>query len=138
MSSSPTFEDRLEIHELLGRYYQLLDGESSISSASIFTDDGAIVVPTGQFLGLETIDDFFTKRPSDAGRNGRHFISNLVVAASGEGVARADFYLQYVGIVPAPVLKMTGRGECDLVRTTGGWRMRQLRIHIDGSPNPHD
>lgn len=124
-----TCEDRLAIQDLLGRYYQLLDGYDGLSVETMFTEDAALIVPTAQFPDRRTIAAFFAKRPPGAGRAGRHFITNLVVDAGNDAVAA--FYLLYVDISAGPALKMTGNGRATMRRTAEGWRIAKFEIDID-------
>ncbi|MEJ1969441.1 MAG: nuclear transport factor 2 family protein [Rhizomicrobium sp.] len=55
-------EDRLSIHELLGRYYRLLDGDDRIAVEAIFTEDAALIVPTVRFADRKAIAAFFCSR----------------------------------------------------------------------------
>lgn len=126
-------EDRLSIHDLLGRYYQLLDGNESLSVENLFSEDGAIIVPTADFRGRKVIADFFAKRPRGAGRHGKHFITNLVVDAESSSRALAQFYLLYADISQSPKLKMIGNGKCTTAKLGQDWRIEQLVIEIEST-----
>ncbi len=126
-------EDRLAIHDILGRYYQLLDGNTAVTVESVFAEEASLIVPTAQFPDRKTIAAFFDNRPAGAGRAGRHFITNLVIDPQADGEAVAAFYLLYIGIMAGPSLKMTGNGRSTMRKTVGGWRIAKFVIEIDSA-----
>ncbi|HMA11215.1 MAG TPA: nuclear transport factor 2 family protein [Steroidobacteraceae bacterium] len=132
--------DRLEIHELLARYAWSLDTGDEAAFVACFTSDAQLVWDVfdeaGRWQGgaaLRRFAAYFRSRPESAGR--QHHVSNIVLAATAEGVLAKSYVLVALRTGEGPHrLNVMGYYE-DVVRQEGGhWRIARRVIRDWSGP----
>lgn len=132
--------DRLEIHELLARYAWSLDTGDEATFVACFTGDAELVWDVfdepGRWQGsaaLRRFAAYFRSRPESAGR--QHHVSNIVLAATTEGVLAKSYVLVALRTEEGPHrLNVMGYYE-DVVRQEGGhWRIARRTIRDWSGP----
>jgi ketosteroid isomerase-like protein len=108
-------DDRLALHELPGRYGDLIDDRDWDGLSSIFLDDATFEIP-GQVLdGLEGIRAFM--RQSNHPRT--HAMTNIYADETPEGVI---LHFRIIGMRRDGRI-MSGRYRDVVVKTADGWRV---------------
>lgn len=132
--------DRLEIHELLARYAWSLDTGDEAGFVACFTSDAELVWDVfdeaGRWQGSAALARFaayFRGRPESAGR--QHHVTNIVLAATSEGVLARSYVLVALCADEAPHrLNVMGYYE-DVLRQEGGhWHISRRVIRDWSGP----
>ena len=111
-------EDRLALHELPGRYGDLIDDRDWDGLRAIFLDDATFAIP-GQVLdGLEGIRAFM--RQSNHPRT--HAMTNVYADETPGEPGRAIVHFRIIGMRRDGRI-MSGRYRDVVVRTPDGWRV---------------
>lgn len=119
-------EDRVAIVELVATYNHAIDGHDGEAWAATFTADGVFEVTgrdavEGRAALVAMVED------QDAGSEVRHWTTNFVIDAEGEGASlRCD-----LALLRGSSVLLTGRYEDQLVRGDGGWRFTRRRCLPD-------
>ena len=127
-----TTADRLELHELMGRYGDAIDDRAWDRLAQVFTPDAVFDLPhlDVTLVGLDHIVDYMdTVAPHPLA----HMMTNLHVDADDHGVR-----LNTRAFFPVPT-EGGGRGNRivfgsyhdDVVRTDAGWRVTHRMFTLD-------
>jgi 3-phenylpropionate/cinnamic acid dioxygenase small subunit len=107
--------DRLELHELPGRYGDLIDDRDWDGLSRIFVDEATFEVPDQTMDGLEEIREFMR-----GARHPRtHLMTNIVVDETDEGVILRS---RLVGMRRDGRF-FSGRYRDVVVKTDDGWRV---------------
>ena len=127
-------EDRLDIHELYGRYAHLIDACDD-QWCECFIPTGVLAIPVQGFTaeGHDALRSFARQYHRRAGGVDRHIMSNIVLTVDA-GVVSGACYLQVVaggsGDNP-PRLKTTGSYRDLFERTERGWRFARRELSVD-------
>ena len=129
-------EDRLEILELISRYAMTYDHNEIEEHASLFTEDGTLVL-THEATGHEAIRKMTGERRAKIAEKGiqnRHFLVNTVLdeVSVDEVDAVSNFLITWQfkdRQFPEP--NYSGVYVDKIVRTKDGWRFKHRRIQID-------
>jgi ketosteroid isomerase-like protein len=118
--------DRLALHELPGRYGDLIDDRDWAGLSRIFTDDATFEVPGDVMRGLEGIRDFMraAKHPRT------HLMTNVYVDEGPDGVV---LHSRLIGMRRDGRF-ISGRYRDVVVLTDDGWRVT-TRVY---TPTPYD
>jgi hypothetical protein len=118
--------DRLDLHELPGRYGDLIDDRDWEGLSRIFVDDATFEIPGEVMDGLEGIRDFMR-----GARHPRtHLMTNVYVDETPEGVI---VKFRIVGLRRDGRI-MSGRYRDVVVKRADGWRV-VTRVY---TPTPYD
>ncbi len=124
--------DELEITALLARYCRAVDAGDWQLYRSMFTDD-AHVDYSAAGLVVGTCDEaveYLSKRQASV-TGGMHYVTNVESRIEGD---RADVQAMWFNAVRFPgASEMSffgGRWRDDLVRTSEGWRIRNLLLEV--------
>lgn len=140
MSDLQALLDKQEITELCYRYGLALDTRDWIALAGVFTPDAsAFYMDKPPCHGYQAIEE--TCRASLAPMSAtQHLIGNVVVRLDGDQ-AESTCYLQAqhvrAGTAGGDNFIIAGRYDDKLVRTAGGWRIRERRLAVtwtEGNP----
>ena len=107
--------DRLELHELPGRYGDLIDDRDWEGLSRIFVDDATFEVPGDTMHGLEGIREFMRR----ARHPRTHMMTNVYMDETDEGVV---VHFRIVGMRRDGRI-FSGRYRDVVVRTDDGWRV---------------
>jgi len=118
-------EDRLDIHELYGKYCQTRDSGDVAGWLDCFSDNAVFATPMGTFTGLAEIREY-AEKPVDSNR---HWVGNIVISEEAENV-KGSCYLQLVQPGTGKIL-ITGKYRDDLIKTSKGWCFSHREIEID-------
>lgn len=134
-------DDRLDILDLLGRYSFGADGDVPTDYTAVFCEDGEFVGRTGQpdeirVTGRDALLKFVesvVSRRHTSGVKTRHHQSSTVFVEVTPDTAVTRTYLLTTSVASqgAPNLGLTSIYEDHLVRTPGGWRIKQRRALPD-------
>ena len=118
--------DRLELHELPGRYGDAIDDRDWERLARIFTDDAVFDLTdlgAPRLEGLEAIKAFMD---TEAQHPRSHTMTNIYVDESAEGVK-----LRFRILALLPEGRMgTASYYDDVVKTDGGWRVQHRVVTL--------
>jgi uncharacterized protein (TIGR02246 family) len=125
-------DDRLDIHELPGRYADALDRLQPDRLADVFTDDAVWEMVGGIRLdGLTAIQEFMGR---DDVHPGAHLMTNVYIDTVTDTPDGAVVHLRSRGVYPVgpsdrrnPSGVFYGHYDDDVVRTDAGWRIRHRR-----------
>ncbi len=119
-------EDRLELHELPGRYGDAIDDRDWDRLSQIFTDDAVFDLTdlgAPRLEGLERIKAFMD---TEAEHPRTHTMTNIYVDESEEGV---KLYFRIVALLPGGRAG-TGSYYDDVVKTDDGWRVKHRVVTL--------
>jgi ketosteroid isomerase-like protein len=108
-------EDRLALHELPGRYGDLIDDRDWEGLSTIFLDDATFEIPDEVLEGLEGIRAFM--RTSNHPRT--HAMTNVYADETPQG---AILHFRIIGMRRDGRI-MSGRYRDVVVKTADGWRV---------------
>jgi len=111
-------EDRLALHELPGRYGDLIDDRDWDGLSSIFLDDATFEIPDAVLDGLEGIRAFMHR--SNHPRT--HAMTNVYVDETPGGSGRAILRFRIIGMRRDGRI-MSGRYRDVVVKGPDGWRV---------------
>ena len=96
--------ERLEEAELarnlLHAYAEELDDPTPEAVAALFTDDGVLSVPSGDFTGHAGITEFFRDRTGPGAPEKRHFITNVRTRSLAPGTVEVASYFVFTSREP--------------------------------------
>lgn len=125
-----TADDRLDIQDLYGRYNHAIDFGDAEGWAACFTADGVFSSAQGSFSGPEQLAAFAKGYADNI--KGRHWVSNLVIEADGDGAkAKCYLVLYRLGGEGGPSILTTGVYNDVLVRDGGAWRFKSRTVTAD-------
>jgi 3-phenylpropionate/cinnamic acid dioxygenase small subunit len=125
--------DRLELHELPGRYGDAIDDRDWDRLDQIFTEDAVFDLTDlgGPDLhGLAEIKRFMDE---DAEHPRTHLMTNIYVDETSEGVR---LYFRIVALLPERVVGTASYYD-DVVKTPAGWRVKNRVIKLRRRPRSH-
>lgn len=85
---------------LLHAYAEVLDDPTPEAVAALFTEDGVLGVPAGEFAGREAVAGFYRDRLAGASEK-RHFIVNVRTRPLGPGLVELASYFLFTAREPA-------------------------------------
>lgn len=140
-------QDVLAAHEIIGRYWAIVDGSLDMPVDAFFTDDCFVKIAGMEISGRDTLVDAVRSRSAKAieqGRSTRHQISNFVVRSHTGNELILDSLIAVFsgyGEKPAPLNPPSSVGDFayHLTRAdTGGWKISRLEgaIIFAGSDSP--
>jgi len=86
---------------LLHTYAEILDDPTPEQVAALFTDDGVLSVPAGDFAGRDAITGFYRDRLGPGSSEKRHFIMNVRTRPQGPGLVEVASYFVFTAREPA-------------------------------------
>lgn len=133
MSDLRALLDKQEITELCYRYALSLDGRDWTGLGALFTPDAnAFYLDMPPCYGYQAIEDTCREALTPMSAT-QHLISGVVVRFDGDQ-ARSSCYLQAqhvkAGTPGDGTFIIAGRYDDELVRTAGGWRIRERRLTL--------
>ena len=130
--------DRDAIAELFSAYGAANDLRDAGLIGECFTADGAFTLhiagadSLGPLAPRDALLDFFGAAFAAQSDQRRHVVTNLRLVEDGSDGARAEAYLTLIVTDGgATALKSAGRYETVVVREAGGWRFREMVLHLD-------
>lgn len=131
-----TWQDKLEIREVFGRYALTVDAPDPAAWAALFTDDGIFEIEAGaggprfQFRGTEQIE-LFAEVHGRLIPGTRHMMTGFVTDVDGD---EATDHCTLVGHVNRPekvYIFASGWYETRLKKIDGKWRIAHRIAHCD-------
>ena len=122
--------DRVELHELPGRYGDAIDDRDWARLDEIFTDDAIFdLTDLGEpcLNGLAEIKRYMDE---DAKHPRAHLMTNIYVDETPEGVR---LYFRIVALLPERVVGTASYYD-DVVKTPAGWRVQNRVIKLRRRP----
>jgi hypothetical protein len=141
-----TLLDRIQIEDLLTRYYYELSQGNAHEMSEYFTEDALLDVDGTVAQGRAEIEALYgAGPPRDADRpsypRGHMLLTNPVIAISGD---RAEAHVIWTGVMndgvgEAPRLYEQGREDTELLKVDGRWLIARRYISSDsGLPDRFD
>ncbi len=118
--------DRLELHELPGRYGDAIDDRDWPRLARIFTEDAVFdIVDLGgpALQGLAAIQQYMD---TEAAHPKTHLMTNIYVDETGEGV---KLYFRLVAMLSGGKMGTASYND-DVVKTADGWRVKHRVVTL--------
>jgi hypothetical protein len=132
-------EDRLDILDLLGRYFFAVDTGDHDGVLACFAQDGMVLYGTGEsFQGPEELKQFAAKAIGDASIKGRmHLNFPLYFRREGQIIVLSSYLSSAQWTLPEPPKAFSSIRyiEDRFILTPNGWRIKQRIIHLWNSEN---
>jgi hypothetical protein len=116
--------DRIELHELPGRYGDAIDDRDWARLGEIFTDDAVFDLTDLGEPCLDGLAEIKRYMDEDAKHPRAHLMTNIYVDETPEG---ARLYFRIVALLPERVVGTASYYD-EVVRTSAGWRVRHRVI----------
>ncbi|MFJ9317663.1 nuclear transport factor 2 family protein [Pimelobacter simplex] len=117
---------------LLHAYAEVLDDPTPEAVAALFTDDGVLSVPAGDFAGRDAVTAFYRDRLGPGASEKRHFIMNVRTRPQAPGLVEVASY--FVFTARESTTSALGWGTyLDLVEITAGvprFRHKTITPHL--------
>ncbi len=126
-----TTDDRLELHELPGRYGDAIDDRDWSGLDRIFTDDAVFDLTDLGVPLLEGLPEIKRFMDEDAQHPRTHTMTNIYVDDTAEGV-KLNFRI--IALQPKG-LSGTASYYDDVVKTHGGWRVAHRVVTLRRRPH---
>jgi 3-phenylpropionate/cinnamic acid dioxygenase small subunit len=123
--------DRLELHELPGRYGDAIDDRDWSRLDQIFTEDAVFDLTDLGEPRLTGLDEIKRYMDEDAKHPRTHLMTNIYVDETADG-ARLCFRI--VALLPERVVGTASYYD-DVVKTPAGWRVRNRVITLRRRPS---
>lgn len=122
--------DRLELHELPGRYGDIIDDRNWAALAKIFTEDATFDLTDLGARKLVGLDDIQRFMDTEANHPRMHLMTNIYADETPSG---ATLRSRIVTVLPNGKVG-TGSYYDDVVRTAGGWRIKDRVVTVRRRP----
>jgi 3-phenylpropionate/cinnamic acid dioxygenase small subunit len=122
--------DRLELHELPGRYGDAIDDRDWDRLDQIFTDDAVFDLTDLGSLRLEGLPEIKRYMDEDANHPRTHMMTNIYVDETPEGVT---LRFRIVALLPERRVGTASYYD-DVVKTPAGWRVKHRVITLRRRP----
>jgi hypothetical protein len=129
---STSVADKIEIHELITRLYQAVDGHRPDGFAACFSAEGVFDANKyGEFRGHPSISEFMKNHIAKGNEDGaRHCVSNLIVEDAPNGLTVRAYVMKFridklpgIAVGTALLLAHVKKG-------TGGWKIDRLTMEM--------
>ncbi|HMA12035.1 MAG TPA: nuclear transport factor 2 family protein [Steroidobacteraceae bacterium] len=139
-ASSKTLVDRLQIQDLITRYYNNFGKENPENFSDFYADDAELILGTRTFKGRDGILAAYGRGPAQANQPPRpprpqrySFIvtpTNLLIVVHGKTATAQLVFTEYVIEKQGDPLKLTTQGKewSTFVKVNGHWRYRTRQI----------
>jgi ketosteroid isomerase-like protein len=125
-------DDRILIHELLGRYYHCVDTRDAEGWLALWADDGLLANPPSEARGREALAAFAREHVADEQKHTRHLVTNVFCDVDGDR-ADATSYMLVIDSEVQDAQHASAICHSSLVRTADGWRLRSHVFSTDPS-----
>lgn len=143
-----TLLDRIQIEDLLTRYYYDLSRGNAHEMSEYFTEDALLDVDGTVAKGQAEIKKLYQRPEPDAnapapdpGRRGHMLLTNPIIEINGNTATAHVIWTGVMneGIGKLPHIFEQGREDTELVKQDGKWRIKRRYITADGRmPNRFD
>jgi hypothetical protein len=127
-NNNPSFEERLQVSELLSRYCHAMDAGRADLCATLFAKDARLDTPVGVAEGRQAIQQWMQERIAQRPEGYRisHYLLNPIMAKVSIDCIRMRSMLIYTRQLfeegAAPELLSTGIYEDEVRLTNEGWQ----------------
>ncbi|NGY63060.1 nuclear transport factor 2 family protein [Lentzea sp. NEAU-D13] len=123
--------DRVEIADLFSRLSRLLDEKRWDDAHTVYAQDCSVFSPrNGELNGIDEIIGAL-RRAENPGEHTQHMTTDLLVDVDGDkAAASANSVVYFFRDGEAPFRTAGLRLSCVVVRTSAGWRLRELRNNL--------
>jgi hypothetical protein len=136
-----TADDKIDIQEVIIRFFMAVDEDDAAGVAGCFGPEGVLVLRHGdehsafsELVGTSAIEEgsraFLAKLAETAPNKDRHVISNFLISPGDDG-AEVRFLVQNIDVAVGPTLLGTAVGKCHVVRVDGIWRLQRWDHFLD-------
>jgi hypothetical protein len=122
--------DRIELHELPGRYGDAIDDRDWERLGTIFTEDAVFDITDLGEPRLEGLAEIRRYMDEDAKHPRTHLMTNIYVDETPDGVR---LYFRIVALLPERVVGTASYYD-DVVKTPAGWRVQHRVITLRRRP----
>jgi len=121
-----TVEDRLELHELPGRYGDAIDDRDWDSLRRIFTSDGVFDLTGVGSRVCRGIDDIVDFMEHEAAHPRTHMMTNVHATPTPDG---AELRFRIIALLPGGKAGTASYYD-QVVKTPDGWRVTHREVHL--------
>ena len=122
--------DRIELHELAGRYGDAIDDRDWDRLGQIFTEDAVFDLTDLGEPRLEGLAEIKRYMAEDAKHPRTHLMTNIYVDETPDG---AQLFFRIVALLPDRIVGTASYYD-DVVKTRDGWRVRNRVITLRRRP----
>jgi 3-phenylpropionate/cinnamic acid dioxygenase small subunit len=122
--------DRIELHELPGRYGDAIDDRDWDRLSQIFTEDAVFDLTDLGEPRLDGLAEIKRYMAEDAKHPRTHLMTNIYVDETAEGVG---LFFRIVALLPDRVVGTASYYD-DVVKTADGWRVHHRVITLRRRP----
>ncbi len=127
-------DDRLDVLDLLGRYFFAVDSGDAEGIVSCFAEDGAVRYGTGEiFSGTSGLQEFALKAIGSPNIRGRMHLNFPLFFTRDQDIIILRSYLSAAQWSPPQPPKAFGSTrfiEDRFVKTQAGWRIKERAIYL--------
>lgn len=134
-------DDKIEIQEVIVRFFMAVDEDDAAGVAACFGPDGVLVLrhgdenaPYSELVGPSAIEEgsrvFLAQLAEAAPNKDRHVITNFLICADGDS-ANVAFLAQNIDVDVGPTILGTAVGKCRVARIDGVWRLQRWDHFLD-------
>jgi hypothetical protein len=120
-----TTEDRLELHDLLGRYCHLIDSGDP-AWADLYTEDGVFARMPTPVIGRTALAKVPPEILSRSGGHYRHIIGSIFIEDLGDDSVTIHAYNLLTDWRDGGKLLRCANARMDAIRTPEGWRLTRV------------
>lgn len=129
-----TPDTQIQLHDLIHRFWAVIDEQIDLPGPDLFTADGALVIESFEARGREALGRYFAGRRNlsrEKTRATRHICSNLRLLDAGPDFASCQATITvFSGYGSWPMALNTPSTLCDFTfdcaRTAGTWRFSRI------------
>ena len=134
--NAKTLVDRLQIEDLVTRYYNNFGRENAENFADFYADDAELILGDRHFKGRDGITQAYGRAPGQEPRPRPQrysfivLIGNPLIVVHGETATAQLVYTEYVIEKQGDPLKVTTQGKeySTFVKVSGHWRYKTRQI----------
>jgi hypothetical protein len=134
--NTKTLVDRLQIEDLITRYYNNFGRENAENFADFYADDAELILGDRHFKGRDGITQAYGRAPGQEPRPRPQrysfivLIGNPLIVVHGETATAQLVYTEYVIEKQGDPLKVTTQGKeySTFVKVSGHWRYKTRQI----------
>jgi hypothetical protein len=114
--------DKLEIHELIGRYYYFVDTQDKEAWLSLWAEEGLLQNGNHVASGRGQLGQFADDHITDPNKHTRHMATNLFVEVNGQEATAVNYMLVIDSIVQE-AQHATAICHSSLRKINGEWKI---------------
>jgi hypothetical protein len=122
--------EKLEIHELIGRYYYYVDTQNKEAWLSLWTEEGHLQNGDNIAKGASQLQQFANDHITDPNKHTRHMATNIFVEVNGNQ-ATAINYMLVIDSIVQEAQHATAICHSRISKINGEWKLLSHIFNTD-------